>query len=380
MICAAILLLTGCATAAASVAAKAPGWRIVTVLRHCANEDSLSSVVATGPGDAWALGQPFSDGGPGCGADVEHWNGAAWRRVPIPSGQFLTDSLPQPLAASSARDAWIFPASSAQVGDLSYTYNHALHWNGTAWHASAFPAKLIVATAADLGPGDVWAFGVTQSSPVVTVPYAARYNGWSWHRVKLPAAPMAISAAGRDGLWAIGPTVATAAKPASEQRIIGMYWNGRSWSRLAVPKVTLPAGQSLFEAASLAAAGPRDLWWSYQATNETTDTSHNGLLHWNGLAWRTITLPAAIADVDAMAADGHGGIWLTASTGLDLIQYWYHYDGRHWTRSLVPSPRGYGYMVFGMTLIPGTASLWADGEADANTGVRTIGVIAKYGV
>jgi hypothetical protein len=36
-------------------------------------------------------------------------------------------------------------------------------------------------------------------------------------------------------------------------------------------------------------------------------------------------------------------------------------------------------MVFGLAWIPGTASLWAVGEADADTGVHTVGVIAKYG-
>jgi hypothetical protein len=377
-ICAIGLLLAGCAAASAADAVSAPGWRIVTVLRHCGN-DSLSSVVATGPQDAWALGEPPWGGGPGCGADVEHWDGAAWHRIPVPSNVFLGDSVADPLAATSASDAWIFPASSAQIGDLSYTYNYALHWNGTAWHASGFPRKLIVGSAADLGPGDVWAFGVIQSSADTTVPYTARYNGQAWHQVRLPVAPMAIGTAGRDGLWVIGPTVATAAKIASQQHIIGLYWNGRSWRRLAVPKVAVPAGQSTFDAASVATGGPRGLWWCYQAMNQSTRATRSGLLRWNGAAWHAIALPAAISDVDAMTPDGHGGIWLTADAGLDLVQYWYHYDGGHWTRSLVPSPRGYGTTVFGMAWIPGTTSVWADGEADANTGTHTVGVIAKYG-
>jgi hypothetical protein len=384
MICAAVLLLTGCAAASAAGAvagaAKAPRWRIAAVLRHCGTEDSLSSIAATSPLDAWALGEPVPASGPACSADVERWDGTAWRRVQIPSDAFLADSPDDPLAASSASDAWIFPASSAQIGDVDYTYNYALHWNGTTWHASAFPGKLIVQSAADLGPGDVWAFGVTQSSADTTIPYTARFNGRSWHQVKLPVAPMAAGRTGRDGLWVIGPTVATADREASQQRIIGLYWNGRSWRRLVVPKIAVPAGQSAFDAASVAAGGPGDLWWSYQALNDTTNASRNGLLHWNGAGWRAIALPAAIADVDAMTPDGHGGIWLTASTGLDLVQYWYHYNGGHWTRVLVPSPRGYSNMVFGMAWIPGTTSVWADGEADANTGVHSVGVIAKYGV
>lgn len=388
-ICAIALLLVGCAAAASAGAGagagantvRARGWRIVAVLRHDGNNDSLSSVVATGPGDAWALGQPPQVSAPIPSADVEHWNGTAWRRVPVPPDTSLGDSLAEPLAASSASDAWIFPGRSAQVGSLwYYVYDYALHWNGTVWHASGFPAKMIVQSAADLGPADVWAFGVLQTSADTTAPYAARYNGRVWQRVNLPVAPMAIGTVGRHGLWVIGPTVATAEKAAGQQHIIGLYWNGRSWRRQAVPKVVLPTGQSAFSAASVAAGGPRYLWWYYEASNDTTDASRRGLLHWNGVAWRVIGLPPAISYVDAFTQDGHGGVWLAAGTGLDLVQYWYHYADGHWTRALVPSPRGYGYGVFGLAWIPGTVSVWADGEADANTGTHSVGVIAKYGI
>src|ERR1700722_19062845 len=105
MICAVSLLMAGGAVSAAD-AAKAPGWRVTAVLRHC-GDDSLSSVAATGPRDAWALGQPeFGGGGAGCGADVEHWDGAAWHRIPVPASVFLCDSLTPALAASSDSDAW----------------------------------------------------------------------------------------------------------------------------------------------------------------------------------------------------------------------------------------------------------------------------------
>jgi hypothetical protein len=265
------------------------------------------------------------------------------------------------------------------IGPSYYGYNYALHWNGKAWHASALPAKPVLQSAADLGAGDVWAFGVTMPRAGATVPYAARFNGKAWPPVKLPVAPLAIGTTGRAGLWVIGPTTATAARPASEQHITGMYWNGKSWRSLAVPKVKVPAGQTSFDTASVATTGPRDLWWSYRASSETTSAMRGGLLHWNGAAWHAIAVPAAIVYVEAMTPDGHGGIWLAAGTGLDLAQYWYHYTDGRWTRTPVPSPKGYNVMLFGMAWIPGTVSIWADGEADANTGAHTVGVIEKYG-
>ncbi len=166
--CAGSLLIAG--GAAAAGAATTPGWRVTAVLRPC-GDDSLSSVVATGPRDAWALGQPqFGSGGAGCGADVERWDGTAWHRIPVPASVALGGSLTPALAATSAGDAWIFPVMVTNVGLSYFAYNYALHWNGKAWHASAFPAKLVLQSAADLGAGDVWAFGVIVPSAGTTVP------------------------------------------------------------------------------------------------------------------------------------------------------------------------------------------------------------------
>ena len=62
-------------------------------------------------------------------------------------------------------------------------------------------------------------------------------------------------------------------------------------------------------------------------------------------------MPAAIAYVEAVTPDGHGGIWLAVGTGLDLAEHWYHYAGGRWTRTPVPSPKGYTIMLFGMAWI-----------------------------
>jgi hypothetical protein len=132
------VLLAGAGAVPAAGAARVAGWRIAALLRHC-GDDSLSSVAATGPRDAWAVGQPIG-GRAGCGADVEHWDGTAWRRVQVPRGVIVGEA--DWLAARSARDAWIFPVRAAHVGSSYFAYNYALHWDGTAWHASRFPGKL----------------------------------------------------------------------------------------------------------------------------------------------------------------------------------------------------------------------------------------------
>lgn len=130
---------------------------------------------------------------------------------------------------------------------------------------------------------------------------------------------------------------------------------------------------------SVVAIGPRDAWALGQPQWSTAPGCGADVEHWDGTAWHTIPVPGAITGFDAMTQDGHGGIWLAAGTGLDEVRYWYHYSGGHWTRQLVPAPSGYNTTLFGMSWIPGTASVWAVGEADANVGNHTVGVIAQYG-
>ena len=43
------------------------------------------------------------------------------------------------------------------------------------------------------------------------VPYSARYHGRA-DNVRLPAGPLTVSALSREDMWAIGPTVNTAAR------------------------------------------------------------------------------------------------------------------------------------------------------------------------
>ena len=87
--------------------------------------------------------------------------------------------------------------------------------------------------------------------------------------------------------------------------------------QFAVPKIAVPAGQSYFNAASMATAGSRDICWYYQASSQDNRTSRSGLPHWNGAAWHASSLSAAISNVEAMTQDGHGGMWLTADASIE---------------------------------------------------------------
>lgn len=301
-------------------AAAAPGWRIVRVLRHC-GADSMSSITAAGPRDARAAGKP-SSGGPACGADAEHWNGMRWQRVPVPSRVSL--GFPAgPVTATSATGAWIFPARLAHVKGSYFAYNYALHRNGETWQKPAFPARLIIGSAVAFGPADVRASGSACHREGVLVPYAARYDGRAWRKATLPGAPLAVSALSRRDMRAIGPTLATAAKPPARQALIAMHWNGRPWHALPVPPAKVPGRHSQFLAAQLAAAGKHQIWRAYQISGQQNSASSPGLARSHGRHRRAISMPAAISGTGAMTQDGHGGIWLLADVEVN-------YDSRQY--------------------------------------------------
>jgi hypothetical protein len=351
-------------------------WRITKIMRHCGAGDNLYSLTATGPRDAWALGQPYI-GGPRCFADVEHWNGVRWRRIAVPAGPDL-GPVGGPIAGSSRTDAWIFPARIGQIGLSSFVYNYALHWNGRSWTKSRFPVWMQVGTPIAFSPTDAWVFGSYYRTVNVTAEYTARFDGHRWRHVTLPASPASVSAVSHNDMWALGPTRHTAHRPPSRQSLRAMHWTGRSWRAQSVPRVTVPGPNSRFEFEQIAATGPRSLWWAYLTSN--SNKSAAGLARLQGRQWSKIKVPAAITFLDAIAQDGHGGVWLLADVevNFDSRQYWYHYRHGQWTRQPVATPRGYNTEMFAMALIPGTRSIWAVGEADGNTGFKTEGVIARY--
>lgn len=200
--------------------AQASRWRISDVLRNCRVSDSLSSVVATGRHDAWALGQP-NGGGAGCGSDVERWDGVRWRRLTGAGSLGFGLPLGNPvLAASSARSAWIFPA----VTEFSGTYNTAERWNGRSWRVIRFPVKLAVDAAVALSQRNVWAFGQV-SRGAKSVPYATRFDGRRWRRAQVPAAPVAASTS---RLAACGPW-------GRQSGPLPGHWPGRPWWRCTGP-------------------------------------------------------------------------------------------------------------------------------------------------
>lgn len=336
-------------------AASSARWRVA---RFFAGPGQELAVSARGPGDAWVTGVtgPYR-------LDVERWNGSSWQRIAPPAhlGRVSLDNLLAPVGSSSARNAWVFPTVDQGAGVESF----ALHWNNGRWTSTRLPAGATIYDTAVFSPDDAWAFGFIGTGSHAA-PYDVRFQGHLWRRLSLPGAPEAVSALSADNMWAVGPSAATVAKPASRQITLAMHWNGRAWSAVRVPVPVLPRGGGLDDA--IAAAGADSLWIGYIDFDRSGNLVSNGMLHWDGARWHRLTLPAHFTFfLNSMAQDGHGGLFICSPVGI------YHYSTGHWTSQQLPGPNPGQIGLSTLAWIPGTASALAVGERGFH------GLILRYG-
>jgi hypothetical protein len=93
------LVVVGTASAQAGGSAQ---WRVAYQARV---EGVLSSVAATGPHDAWAVGSLYRGEAPIHQPFVIHWAGQGWHTVRIPGSSGFVS---QDVQASSPRNVWVF--------------------------------------------------------------------------------------------------------------------------------------------------------------------------------------------------------------------------------------------------------------------------------
>lgn len=350
----------------------APRWHIVQVLSSCPGDFPLD-VSAIGLGVAWSVGGANGPGAgcPAGGIVAERWNGRRWSVIPAQPPVAGQTGLTGVIAASSARNAWDFPA----LGGVTAPRDVAMNWDGAGWSSSPLPGAMAVDQAVAFSSKNAWVFG---SGPRGQV--NARFNGSAWHSTILPGPPLGVSALSARDMWAVGPTSSTAGKPQPRQVIIAMHWVGKTWHTQAIPRTL--TRYRLANAFNLAAASPQSLWWAYQIESTRGKVEPGGrLLHWNGRRWTSTSLPASLDITEGMQQDGNGGIWLNAldTTKSGLRSFVYHYRSGHWTRQRLPSPAGYDItFVNRICWIPGTRQIWAVGSALALKSQIEVGVIEKY--
>jgi hypothetical protein len=183
--------------------------------------DSLESVSATGGDDVWAVGSSVNVPETASKTLAVHWDGTAWTIVPTPNiapepGTGAVDNTLTSVAAIAPDDAWAVGSFEEQGLSLSVPTTSrplALHWNGTGWLVVSLPdvGQGELDGVAALGPSDVWAVGhtiTTAGNDYALHPLLLHWDGTAWSAVDPPldtdGALSAVTAIPGGGLWAIG--------------------------------------------------------------------------------------------------------------------------------------------------------------------------------
>ncbi len=331
-------------------------WQVVASPDIDTQQGDLKGIAATSPSDLWAVGDMQTANGPA--SLIEHGDGTRWTIVPGPSLGDGKASTLSAVAVVSSSDVWAVGAVGATGGGtLADERTLAEHWNGAQWSAVPIPSQDSQGSAllgiAALDPRNVWAVGyyVTGlSCAFQTQPLVEHWNGLQWSIVPSPHVTgegqvNAISATSASDVWAVGTTFNTAGAGLIEHYagaswsltpalsgtyllgVIGLStnnawavgtnggpiiarWNGSQWTTVASPQVA--RDQEML--AGISGVAANDLWAVGGTIPEgCSGTSHPLLEHWDGVAWGTFT-SAEIVGVgtgylDAVVAISSSDVW-----------------------------------------------------------------------
>lgn len=345
------LTMTACAQAQASsaavtkpgtsaVTAGSGGWRLLARQRPEHSGD-LYVLVALPHGRAWAFGE-YGQRAPYGGYPIaEYWNGSVWLAAKLPSSVRCG-----PIAAagaSSAGNVWAVGTDGCVLRLAGRTWKVAKDWTA--------PRQLTGITV--LGRNDVWVFGGTDLPAGRPGLGTWHYNGRNWRQVHgIGGDVQTASAASAGDIWAIGLVVR-----GEKQNYFLEHYSGGTWHQ--VTGVTQPR--------DVLAAG-REVW-------VTDDSGPVGTLERRTSAggWAKVPIPGKLSPGE-LAADGHGGIWLTTWVSLNgegsvRNEAVHLSDASKWTKT----PLTTGAAQLALSRIPGTTSMLALGLS------RTDAALFGYG-
>jgi hypothetical protein len=197
--------------------------------------DTLYSVSALSPDNAWAVG--VYDNGQGLmqTALIEHWNGKQWQAMaaPLPANSGI--SFLYGVTALSAKNVWAVGVAGTKGRDVTLID----HWNGTIWSLVAAPSPGTIANflygVARIGnTNQLWAVGNTLNDGGAYQTLIERWDGKQWSVVASPGTNdntlQSVAADAPNDAWAVGSdTSGNGDQPLFE------HWNGSSWSLVDTP-------------------------------------------------------------------------------------------------------------------------------------------------
>jgi hypothetical protein len=248
-------------TLAAGFAAHWDGarWRPAPTDRR----DALRDVYVASNGDAWAVGARAGR------AAIERWDGRRWLAV-LPTTELARSALrgsaaTRGLVAVSGRsavDVWAVGNDERATPSSFRTSGVVLHWDGRAWRRVPLPrttGDVVLRDVTETRDGDAWIVGEGVGN---NDGFAARYARGLWHLFR-PLAPSgsegvgieAITDLGNGELAAAGWSGTTPGHLTGESWGLYFRWDGHRWHTRVPDYNGSTAG---YEA--IAARSPREVW------------------------------------------------------------------------------------------------------------------------
>ena len=234
----------------------------------CTTDDAATgwSVVMIPTNDFSAVWGSTSSDVWAVGGGILHWDGVGWWPSPLPTKD---SGRPAPtyldgVWGSGSKDVWAVgyggPLETRTEGGWACCTptSEILHWNGSAWSVSLLTTVGTLNGVWGSGPSDVWAVGVDESS------------------------------GGVEG----------------EIR----HWDRSTWSVFPHPPTSTLR--------SVWGSSPTDVW----AVGDGGVTVGNGILHWDGSAWSSVT---SVWGLSGVWGSGASDVW---AVGREIL----HSDGDGW--------------------------------------------------
>lgn len=299
----------------------------------------LNAVTMVSPTELWAVGSSVKpQGGTSSRPLVEHYDGAAWSPLVLPTPTPGAESDLLAVSGSSAKDVWA-------VGTTGHETNstvHALieHYNGKTWKLVPGPRQpgAELTGVAAVSTRNAWAVGycLPHDGNGYYRTLIEHWNGSVWRRVPSPnpsgtggaSILDAVSATSARNIWAVGDY------KRHRYHTLVLHWNGSRWRQ--VPSPTLGSKhESLLM--GVVAIGPHNAWavGSYPGTSGELPLTE----HWDGKSWRVVAAPSTSSFnlLQAVSAVSATDVWAVGldGPGKTLAEHW---DGHSWTVSSTPPP------------------------------------------
>ncbi|HEY4384996.1 MAG TPA: hypothetical protein VGN34_11040 [Ktedonobacteraceae bacterium] len=260
-----------------------------------------------------------------------------------------------------------------QNGPVNATNKVAATWKVV---ASPNPASVtnILNGLTVLTPNNAWAVGSALDKVHGNQTLIEHWDGKKWTVIASPTPNIfithaghlaSVAAAGPNDVWAVGEYINSVL--GSTHTLIE-HWNGRQWGIVPSPN----PGSFLNTMSSITTLAPNNIWATGTYSSAKDGSTRAMILHWNGKAWSVIATPAPanfsnlLNNITAVAPNN---IWAVgamvnkqsnSAQSQVLIEHW---NGAHWSRVAGPAlPRGAsGAFLQGISRAPGNKLIWAVG-------------------